>query len=164
LLSLLKSLTRKTKQRVVIRAGRPITADLSPARVVTDLYGLQGVEPSPRIVDWDSSDLNGSLTVTLVGHFWTADFFRVFGTIDYQDGVTVWDTDKGHARSSCKVNGVASVAFAPGGMLLDCGATDCNVWLCNPATGEAIGALRGHERCVFGLSFSPDGRTLASRD
>jgi WD40 repeat protein len=38
------------------------------------------------------------------------------------------------------------------------------VWLCNPATGEAIGVLQGHERCVFGLSFSSDGRTLASRD
>jgi WD40 repeat protein len=85
-------------------------------------------------------------------------------TTDFRDGVTVWDIDKGCAQSSCKVQVGASLAFAPGGTILAYGAADLHVWLGNPATGEAIGVLRGHERPAFALAFSPDGRLLASGD
>jgi hypothetical protein len=63
---------------VVIREGRTIPADLAPARVLADLFGIRGVEVLPRI-DTDGPDLDGELTVTFVGHFWRADFFRMFG-------------------------------------------------------------------------------------
>jgi hypothetical protein len=67
--------------RVVIREGRRITADLSPGLVLADLFGLRGVAPMDRgWVDEDEPNgPDGALTVTLVGHFWRADFFRVFG-------------------------------------------------------------------------------------
>jgi hypothetical protein len=80
LLPLLKPLIEKTGLRIVPRDGRRITAEyLSPTNIVTDLFGLRGVESSPRFSEEHNSDLDGTLTVTLVGHFWTADFFRVFG-------------------------------------------------------------------------------------
>jgi WD40 repeat protein len=83
-------------------------------------------------------------------------------TTDFRDGVTVWDVDRGCPRSSCKLQPVSSLVFAPGGALLACGATDRNVWLWDPATGEERGVLRGHERPAYTLSFSPNGRLLAS--
>jgi WD40 repeat protein len=85
-------------------------------------------------------------------------------TTDFQDGISLWDTDNGRLLSSCKVQYVSSLAFAPGGAMLACSTTDRNVWLWNPATGEEIGVLRGHERTAFALAFSPDGCLLASSD
>src|SRR5262249_37384042 len=35
-----------------------------------------------------------------------------------------------------------------------------NIW--DATTGAALGALRGHERPVYALAYSPDGRRLAS--
>src|SRR5262249_58835970 len=84
-------------------------------------------------------------------------------------------TDKNCPRSSCRVQLVSSLAFAPGGAMLASGAAEIkdqmrgslrekvgNVWLWNPATGEEIGVLSGHQRPVYTLSFSPDVRLLAS--
>jgi WD40 repeat protein len=89
-------------------------------------------------------------------------------TTDFEHGVTVWDADKGRARSSCKAQTaqiVVSLAFARGGAILaGGGASDRHVWLWNPATGEEICALRGHDFPVVALSFSLDGRLLASGD
>jgi WD40 repeat protein len=96
-------------------------------------------------------------------------------TTDFHDGLTLWDADKNCPRSSWRVRFVASLALAPGGAMLASGATVIkdqmrgsvrakagNVWLWNPATGEEIGVLSGHQRPVWTLSFSPDGGLLAS--
>src|SRR5262249_740011 len=67
--------------RVVIRDGRTIPADLSPARVLAHLFGFGGIEALDRPAtddDWPEPP-DGALTLTLVGHFWRADFFRIFG-------------------------------------------------------------------------------------
>jgi WD40 repeat protein len=96
-------------------------------------------------------------------------------TTDFQDGITLWDADKNCPRSSWRVQNVASLAFAPDGTMLASGATAItdkmsgslrekagNIWLWNPATGEEIGVLNGHQRPVYTLSFSPNGHLLAS--
>lgn len=75
----LKALFPREVGRVVIRECRPITPDLSPADVLRDLFGLGRVEPAP--LGWAGGEefADQLLTVSLVGHFWPADFFRVFG-------------------------------------------------------------------------------------
>jgi hypothetical protein len=71
-------------RKVIIREGRRIRADLSPGRVLDDLFDLGGVEASARSVEDGTEDVEGTLTLTLVGHFWPADFFRVFGSDFFQ--------------------------------------------------------------------------------
>jgi hypothetical protein len=73
---------RKLKKRcrnIIIREGRPLSADLSPARVLAALFGMRGVEPMPRSALRAGEQPAGVLDVTFVAHFWTADFFRIFG-------------------------------------------------------------------------------------
>src|SRR5262249_24595453 len=50
----------------------------SPARVIADLFGLC-VEPMPRLYVDEEQEPEGELNLLLVGHYWPADFFRVFG-------------------------------------------------------------------------------------
>jgi hypothetical protein len=64
------------------RPVREIDAYLSPARVVADLFEVPVVEFINKR-DGDARKRTGvlaaPLTVTLIAHFWTADFFRVSG-------------------------------------------------------------------------------------
>src|SRR5262249_34165815 len=70
--------------RVGIREARRITADLSPATVLADLFGVGPVGELSRS-GWGGGEVQDSLTLTLVGHFWRADFFRVFGREFFAD-------------------------------------------------------------------------------
>jgi hypothetical protein len=70
---------RKRCRNIIIRPARPLTTNLSPARVVADLFGLSGVEPMPRLCADEEQEPDGELVLLLVGHHWPADFFRVFG-------------------------------------------------------------------------------------
>jgi WD40 repeat protein len=119
-----------------------------------------------EVVLWDVWPWRERARLALPGLFGSTIAFSddevQLATTDFLDGITVWDVANSRTRSSCKVQVVSSLAFAPGGVLLACGAKDCTVWLWGPATGEEVGCLRGHERPVYTLSFSPDGRLLAS--
>src|SRR5262249_11323731 len=73
---------------VVMRPLRPITDKLSPARVVTDLYGLRGAEVVPRPDgEWERAegDVAAAIRLTLAAHFWPADFTRAFGAGFYRE-------------------------------------------------------------------------------
>src|SRR5262249_37043136 len=48
--------------RVIIRDGRPLTPDLSPARVIADLFGLC-VEPMPRLYVDEEQEPEGELNL-----------------------------------------------------------------------------------------------------
>jgi hypothetical protein len=66
-------------QKIIVRRGRSIFPSLSPVWVLEHLFGLpssETVEPNP----WTpAGQLAGYLTMILVGHYWNADFFRIFG-------------------------------------------------------------------------------------
>ena len=79
--------------------------------------------------------------------------------------VHLWDLATG--REQRTMNGTHgktafSLAYHPNGKLLASGGWDWKVRLWNPATGQQIDQLDGHVDFVLGLSFSPDGKLLAS--
>jgi WD40 repeat protein len=76
----------------------------------------------------------------------------------------MWDASNGCEKFTWNVQVVSTLAYARDGALLACGASDCNVWLWDTATGEAVGCLQGHMRPVVTLAFSPNGSLLASGD
>jgi eukaryotic-like serine/threonine-protein kinase len=57
---------------------------------------------------------------------------------------------------------VLSVAFSPSGDLLATAGRDDVVYLWEPALGERLATLRGHDGDIYSVRFSPDGDTLAS--
>jgi hypothetical protein len=88
-------------EQILVRPVKPLTVDLSPARMVRDLLALSGVEVRSRVQGWSSDgqldpfspwqpantkwnkrtqqfDVPAVLVV-LVGHFLRADYFRIFG-------------------------------------------------------------------------------------
>jgi WD40 repeat protein len=54
------------------------------------------------------------------------------------------------------------VAFSPDGRLLATASYDGTAGLWDPATGEHLRTLTGHDGPVLGVAFSPDGRLLAT--
>ena len=57
---------------------------------------------------------------------------------------------------------VSLVAFSPDGPRLASASKDRTVRLWDPASGEELLILRGHEDDVSSVVFSPDGMRLAS--
>lgn len=57
---------------------------------------------------------------------------------------------------------VSGVSISPDGRIIATGNDDKTIRLWNAASGEFIGALRGHNDRILMLAFSPDGRQLAS--
>jgi WD40 repeat protein len=55
-----------------------------------------------------------------------------------------------------------ALAFSEDGTLLASGSGDATVRLWNPATGEELHVLRGHDGLVEDVALSPDGSVLAS--
>ena len=56
------------------------------------------------------------------------------------------------------------MAFSPDGRLLATASYDETARLWDPATGECLRTLTGHDRFVSDVAFSPDGRLLATSD
>jgi hypothetical protein len=68
--------------KVVVRPIKLITRKLSPVRVLTDLFQWKEVKPLSRLKGGDPAivDLAEPINVTLIAHYWPADFFRIFGS------------------------------------------------------------------------------------
>jgi WD40 repeat protein len=168
-----------------VGTGHPVTQRLehpSALRSVTLAPGGQRLAATVRdrdVVLWDVAPWRERARLAVPALFGSlialSDDAAQLATTDFQDGIKLWDADNNCPRFSWRVQIVASLAFAPGGAMLASGATAIqdkmsgslrenvgNVWLWNPATGEEIGVLSGHQRPVYTLSFSPDGCLLAS--
>ncbi len=86
------------------------------------------------------------------------------------DGVAVCDVDSGQKlfaiekpREAASVCSFTGVAFSRAGRFLATSISDppqIDIW--NADNGERISILRGHEKDVTGVAFSPDGIRLAS--
>ena len=70
---------------------------------------------------------------------------------------------KGQSRRSAAIGtGCLRLSFSPDGKTLASASEDGDVFLWDLATGNAT-AVPGHTESVWGMVFSPDGSTLASR-
>jgi WD40 repeat protein len=80
-------------------------------------------------------------------------------------GIVLWDLTSGSSQvlpwpnPGATLLGVA--AFSPDGSIL-AGWEDYNVFLCDIASGRALFSLPGHRSRFGTMTFSPDGKTLAS--
>ena len=77
--------------------------------------------------------------------------------------VKLWDTSSGRQIwANSHPNGAVAVAISPDGGLVATGGRDKNVRLWDSGTGKLLHLLSGHTGEVLSLTFSPDGKTLAS--
>jgi RNA polymerase sigma factor (sigma-70 family) len=57
---------------------------------------------------------------------------------------------------------MVGIAFSPDGKVLVSGRPEGLIRLWDPATGKAVGQIKGHEGRLLAFAFSPDGKVLAS--
>ncbi|MCY3764095.1 MAG: hypothetical protein OXH06_01555, partial [Gemmatimonadetes bacterium] len=83
----------------------------------------------------------------------------------YDKTVRIWRVETGKAVASLTghAQGVASVLFSPDGTILASTSQDNTVKLWDVATGANLATLR-HANFAPSMSFSPDGRLLATSD
>ena len=113
---------------------------------------------------WDA--VTGQLKATLTGHnrevtnvvFSPDGMTLASGSLDKT--VRLWDAVTGLLKATLTGH-TRSVSFSPDGGTIATG-TDGTVRLWDAVTGQLKATLIGHTRDVYSVSFSPDGRTVAS--
>lgn len=86
----------------------------------------------------------------------------------YWEYVNIFDTKTGKNRRVINMegdnhgSGQIIVSWNPAGDLLVSGRNSGQLVIWNPTSGAKINAFPGHTRAITGLSWSPDGRKLAS--
>ncbi|UVT17201.1 MAG: WD40 repeat domain-containing protein [Nitrospira sp.] len=97
-----------------------------------------------------------------------------FLAVGFQGGaIGIYEAATGHLRQSVTLNSSLQgpIAYSPNGQLLALGQWNKNesnlfhphvIHLLRPSTGDIMKSLAGHSDLVLALSFSPDGRYLAS--
>ncbi len=90
---------------------------------------------------------------------------RTLASASSDDGVRLWDPATGQVRRVLRgqKGGSKQLAFSPDGRILAASNSTPAVQLWDTATGQEVRALRlgGESDICSGLSFSPDGQTLA---
>ena len=90
----------------------------------------------------------------------------MLATSEESSGVRVWKIDSDRVRRLSKFGGAklrAQVwAFSPDSKMLAVGEYDGDISLWEPRLGHRLATLTAHRGIIRAVSFSPDGRTLAS--
>lgn len=111
--------------------------------------------------DWTSKSLDDSVSTNTLG-VWTS----LNGSRLVQgdtNGLEVLDFASGKSVLRVPVRGAFyGLALSPDGTLLALGISGGPIQIWNVDQGRKIGSLHGHLTLVRSLSFSPDGKTLAS--
>jgi WD40 repeat protein len=79
------------------------------------------------------------------------------------NNIEMWDVKARKSERALNVNGrVSCVAFSPDGSFLAGGSDDTTVKLWDTKTWNIVRSLYGHTNEVISVTYSPDGKTLAS--
>jgi WD40 repeat protein len=90
-----------------------------------------------------------------------------FGSAGYFTGgtTTIWDLKTGQQMKRwSSADGVWSLGFSPDGQRLATTGNGKSVTLFDPGTGRTVGQLEGHEGKVTYLTWSADGKLIATGD
>ena len=147
----------------------------SPDSTMIALGGYDGTNGTIRV--WDAE--TGSLLRTLIGHTdpVTSVAFSPDGSTfvsgSHDDTIRMWDTETGSQLRTLTghTDAVMGVAFSPDGNVIASASANAAVRLWDAETGEVVwlphhtGAYANFfnvpEGHAYGVTFSPDGRTLA---
>ena len=86
--------------------------------------------------------------------------FTLFSLNAVAQDYTQWNLPEG-AKARLGKGWISEIAFSPDGARLAV-AGGIGIWMYDTATGQEAALLTGHTLGVRSVSFSPDGRTLAS--
>jgi hypothetical protein len=165
-------------ENVILRPTKLLTPDLSPARMLIDLYGLAGwsVQPRGQVVDpfavWGPANAvvnkrTGesevpSIIIIFVGHFLRADFVRIFGRCFWESLRPTYhparDEVAVEARKLISFRGLVGRRTVPDPVLesLRCGDNQFNVKVRTRDTMLPFGpaSLGGHSQTFLGVGKS----------
>ncbi len=120
---------------------------------------------------WNLADLTPRKSVPVLrgpvyGLAFSRDGTRL-ATADGTGRMRVWDCPEGEPRKGYRgyariANDAQAVAFLAGDRMLVSGHGDASVRLLDAADGRVLGWLQGHTKKIWGISVSPDGRSLAT--
>jgi WD40 repeat protein len=151
--------TRKPLGTPLLDGGPALSAlSFSPTAEMLASGDRQGT-----IVLWDTRPARTSRLRGLEGPVRRAVFDpqRRIVAVAGGSGVTLWDLATG-ARVGRPLLGRDPVAFSPNGRVLAAGARDGTIGLWQVATQRLLATIRAYRGFTTAVSFSPDGRTLAS--
>ena len=83
-----------------------------------------------------------------------------FAPTTFAQDYTQWGLPEG-AKARLGKGSINEIAYSPDGARLAV-ASSIGIWLYNTQTYQEIALLTGHTGWVSSVSFSPDGRTLAT--
>ena len=109
----------------------------------------------------------GNLIDTITGHtdnLYSIEFSPNGQTLVSLDGyIRIWDIAKSRLQKMPSIDGtVSSVALAPDAETLACGTNDNEILIWHMVTDKSKIILKGHKYEINHLTFSPDGKILAS--
>ena len=88
-------------------------------------------------------------------------FFVLFPLSTFAQDYTQWGLPEGAKARLGKGHITGNITYSPDGTRLGM-ASSIGIWIYDAHTGEELALLTGHTEDVSGVSFSPDGSTLAS--
>ncbi|KOS44516.1 hypothetical protein ACN38_g4574 [Penicillium nordicum] len=121
-------------------------------------------DPSIKIPRSTFQKFDGLMEGTSGGTFSWSPNGAWLASSEYFDGVRIWDPITSCASMLLDTLHVTSIGWSHDSQQLASGSYSGEVWIWDPVTRERISTLEGHDRPVFHLRWSQDGRLASGAD